>query len=674
MILTGLCLLFLTIRLTVLLSAGSYAFEVEELYRGAIAKEIITGLKMPFINYQADHYSGGSLVIGALAVPFFLLFGTSLFALKLAPLSVALGTLILMFLFIRKYFGLPAAVWAGLLFIIAPPSFTQLSLVAMGFHSESIIWSIGIVILFYWYFFGGKSGKILFLFGLICGLGFWFTHIVFNTIAACFASWLFLDRKDFFNRRNLVRWICGGTLGMIPWFFYNLTHDFEGIGFFVKIVLRPHVDSSEVYAAQAFSFNFPRLFRLIGESIPMSFGFNSAGKIQGAFVSYPYYFLGLFLIFPLYSKAVRGIFRKEGGFKPLVPLLVYPLVYISAYWLSSVELTAVRESDSFLLFFDDCRYFVPFHFFFFILAGIGASQIRFGKIAGALMVLISLSGFQSILFREPWGQVMKYKGYSYAQLGSSRGHIWPRLFPDFESYLKNIRTYSEPDRFFLYWFSFYGLQFEKNVKDPAKWEMLKAAVPEKMRSHLSESLGYAAGAGEGIDFKPDDPILSKIEPAARGLFYANWVQANFYNDFNLLDEYIDYSWKLSPEEREGIYFMLGQFSPFERGPGAADIITDRRHSETDLEIGAFFKGLGIRCMLSWMVDGYSFEKSFRELNPAVPDKFLKNFYEGLGWGVRIQTAEDRLRGLDWLAKLPVQERHWALEGFQACEKTYRIPQ
>ncbi len=224
LILAGLCLLFLAVRLTVLLSAGSYAFEVEELYRGAIAKEMITGLKMPLLNYQADHYSGGSLVIGALAVPFFLLFGTSLFALKLAPLSVALGTLILMFVFIRKHFGTPAAVWASLLFIIAPPSFTQLSLVAMGFHSESIIWSIGIVILFYRYFFCGRSAKTLFLFGLICGLGFWFTHIVFNTIAACLASWLFLDRKSFFNRQNLVRFIGGGMLGMVPWVFYNLTH------------------------------------------------------------------------------------------------------------------------------------------------------------------------------------------------------------------------------------------------------------------------------------------------------------------------------------------------------------------------------------------------------------------------------------------------------------------
>lgn len=659
----------------VLLSAGSYAFEVEELYRGAIAKEIITGLKMPILNYQADHYSGGSLVVGALAAPFFLLFGTSLFALKLAPLSIALGTLVLMFVFIRRYFGTAAAVWAGLLFIIAPPSFTQLSLVAMGFHSESIIWSIGIVLLFYRYFFGGRCPKTLFFFGLVSGLGFWFTHIVFNTIAACLASWLFLDRKDFFNRKNLVRYIGGGTLGMLPWFFYNVTHGFEGIGFFVHIVLRPHVDASEVYAAQAFSFNIHRLFRLTGESIPMSFGFNAAGKIAGSSISYLYYGLGLFLILPLYYKTIAGLFRKDETVKPLVPLLTYLLVYICIYWLSSVELTAVRESDSFLLFFDDCRYFVPFHFFFFILAGIGASRIRLGKAVSAVMVLLCLFGLQSISFREPWGRVAKYKGYSYSQLGSSRGHIWPQLFPDFESYLKHIGTYSDPDRFFLYWFSFYGLQFEKDVKNPSKWEKIQAAVPEELRPHSSEGLGYAIGAAEGIKFTPADPIMEKIEPASRGLFYANWVQANFYNDFDLLDDYIEYSLKLSPEEREGIYFMLGQFSPFERATNVgAEMIINREHGETNRELGAFFRGLGVRCMLSWMVDGYSFEKSFRDLSPAVPEKFLKDFYWGLGWGVRIQTAEDRLRGLDWLAKLPEERRVLALEGFQACEKTYRIPQ
>src|SRR3989441_13205185 len=37
----------------------------EELYRGTIAQELVTGLKLPFTEYRADNYSGGSLVIGA---------------------------------------------------------------------------------------------------------------------------------------------------------------------------------------------------------------------------------------------------------------------------------------------------------------------------------------------------------------------------------------------------------------------------------------------------------------------------------------------------------------------------------------------------------------------------------------------------------------------------------
>src|SRR5438445_411581 len=93
----GFLLLFVASRLLylVLIDPGYLpGWLGQELYRGAIAQELVTGLKMPFTEYRADNYSGGSLVIGALASGFFLLFGPTLFALKLAPLlvlSLALG-------------------------------------------------------------------------------------------------------------------------------------------------------------------------------------------------------------------------------------------------------------------------------------------------------------------------------------------------------------------------------------------------------------------------------------------------------------------------------------------------------------------------------------------------------------------------------------------------------
>src|SRR5207247_9122745 len=85
----GLLLLFCASRLLylVLIEPGSLLnCPREELYRGTIAQELVTGLTMPFTEYRANNHEGGSLAIGVLAAGFFLLFGPTVFALKLAPL------------------------------------------------------------------------------------------------------------------------------------------------------------------------------------------------------------------------------------------------------------------------------------------------------------------------------------------------------------------------------------------------------------------------------------------------------------------------------------------------------------------------------------------------------------------------------------------------------------
>ena len=60
----------------------------EQLYVGTVAQELLTGLKLPFIEYRRSNYMLGTLVMGGLASGFFRLFGPTLFALKLASLLV----------------------------------------------------------------------------------------------------------------------------------------------------------------------------------------------------------------------------------------------------------------------------------------------------------------------------------------------------------------------------------------------------------------------------------------------------------------------------------------------------------------------------------------------------------------------------------------------------------
>src|SRR2546428_9195268 len=150
----------------------------EELYRGAIAQELVTGLKMPFTEYRADNYLGGSLVIGAMAAGFFLLFGPTLFALKLAPLLVFTLALVFWYWTIQRYAGERVAGSFALLFCFSPPLLTAYSVAAPGGHGESLLFSALTVFLLF-RMLSDERGSPAFpaLLGLTAGGGRWVDYI-----------------------------------------------------------------------------------------------------------------------------------------------------------------------------------------------------------------------------------------------------------------------------------------------------------------------------------------------------------------------------------------------------------------------------------------------------------------------------------------------------------------
>ena len=77
---------------------------------------------------------GGHLVTGFLAAPAFALFGESYLALKLVPVLLGLGSLILVWAICERSFGRSAAVVATLLFAVGPPTLFKYSMLAKGNH------------------------------------------------------------------------------------------------------------------------------------------------------------------------------------------------------------------------------------------------------------------------------------------------------------------------------------------------------------------------------------------------------------------------------------------------------------------------------------------------------------------------------------------------------------
>jgi Dolichyl-phosphate-mannose-protein mannosyltransferase len=83
--------------------------------------------------------AGGQQLVALLAAPLYATLGASYLVLKLVPLLLGLGALMMLWRIMRRDFGLVAAVVAGLLFAIGPPTLVKYSLLASGNHSENLV-------------------------------------------------------------------------------------------------------------------------------------------------------------------------------------------------------------------------------------------------------------------------------------------------------------------------------------------------------------------------------------------------------------------------------------------------------------------------------------------------------------------------------------------------------
>ena len=146
----------------------------EEIARGNVAADLIEGPVLPLIEYQYAHFFGGSLVVGILAVPSFLLFGPSLWALKLVPVLVHLAGVLLLFRLLDRHASRRAAVFGGLLYALSPPGYAQLTTVAWGSHVESNALALAALSLYLDLRGSERPLRARFWLGLLLGFGLYF--------------------------------------------------------------------------------------------------------------------------------------------------------------------------------------------------------------------------------------------------------------------------------------------------------------------------------------------------------------------------------------------------------------------------------------------------------------------------------------------------------------------
>jgi hypothetical protein len=114
----------------------------EELYNAAHGRLLQLGHWPDLLTLQYRGYCGGCSINAAMGAGFFGLFGHSLVAWKLVPITYSAILAFVGSRILRVHVGLPAAIAFGLILIFPPPTYMELSLTAWGNHMESGVFAV----------------------------------------------------------------------------------------------------------------------------------------------------------------------------------------------------------------------------------------------------------------------------------------------------------------------------------------------------------------------------------------------------------------------------------------------------------------------------------------------------------------------------------------------------
>lgn len=407
----GLLLLFVATRLVYLLlidparlleQAGE-----EELYRGTIARELVNGLRLPFIEYRADDYSGGSLVIGAVAAGFFLLFGPTVLALKLAPLSLFTLAVLFWYWTVRRASGDRVARLTGVLFCLSPPMFTAYSVTAMGYHSESIVFTaLSVCLLFKMLSEDSSPWWVPGMLGLTAGVGLWFAYVYGLTLLAMllFLVW----HRPWKFLRPLLTWgLLGFLIGFSPWIAINLKTQFAGI-IVGDIRLWSHFGLNNLLADLA----QPRRLGIVQTLFTLASEDRSRLYRWTVNLAYFLLFASAVLTAAVISLKTPGLGGRFGRRRPT--LGAFAILYVVLFTVA-VQFSDLRSP----------RYRVPLQPFVFFLVALAVVRCqqefpRFQKEIGrgfvGLAVFLALLAHAPLLSVARPGYVLGAQGYTYSTL------------------------------------------------------------------------------------------------------------------------------------------------------------------------------------------------------------------------------------------------------------------
>ena len=327
-----LLLLFVGLRILQAASAVN-TFDREDGFTITAAWELLNHNVWPYQAYQISNVEGGSLLLVLLCVPFCLLLGPSLFALKLTAIVVSCVTLTGVFLLGREVFGLRAALLACLLYIFFPSPLHPYSMTAHGFHPDSM----AVQVLFIWgvacCFGRPPCAKRFFWTGVAGGFAGYFAYISAFAVIAALVPWMWRLWRPWRRRpepRFLYRpFVLGMLCGGLPLIVYNVLNQLRGLHTYRGSVLS--------YLNNPMEFS-ERLSHFLNHTLGIIWSFSSMKN----FFRDPY---------PSYSH--HGVF-DAAFWAAALAALAFPFLHRALCWKRDAAPTLTRRSrwlDAFAVWF-----------------------------------------------------------------------------------------------------------------------------------------------------------------------------------------------------------------------------------------------------------------------------------------------------------------------------------
>jgi len=373
-----LALLFTTFRIVQLYCCRHVAHP-EEAVLGLFIKHVIEGgSAVPLSNYFLS-YSGGSFVSCLLSLPLCKMFGVSILSLRWCSLLHSAAILLLLYCFVRRFWGGTAAILAALFYILSPPSYSHYT--SLFLSGEYLVIFIDIVLMYILLaMFVPEGGcgerKRMFLtaaLGFASGLAayFLFSSVLFAALA--FGVWLMLRGRSL-RRGELLLYGTFLLLGLLPYFYSSCLYPEQSRLFLGSLLETP------AGLAQKARWFFPFLVSEFTRSFHFEFFGYYPGRAYWNQI-YVLFFCGawLYLIWVNRSSLRRmttGIFLKGEGkrgassdLRPESPLLLLPVLFIVVCFFSAY----CRPT------FFHYRYFFPLYPIFQIFCAVSLSALFSGK-------------------------------------------------------------------------------------------------------------------------------------------------------------------------------------------------------------------------------------------------------------------------------------------------------